>query len=461
MKGFAAHALYGLVCASAVIASFNVLEHLGGNSPWHPDPNVNHISADVPSECKVDQAVYVVRHGSRYPDQSAYQGWLAFQTKLQSANYTAHGDLSFIHDWKPVLDHPAQEIAQVSPGGYKELYALGGELRTRYPGFYQYGSPYLLWANDYPRVIDSARLFARGYIGPNSSLADVHVINASAPSAVGNSLSTSDSCPNFFKDTSGGNLTTVWGNVYLPPIVKRLNALIDGGFKLNSSDLTNIPYLCGYETQITGHRSPWCDVFREQEILDYEYQQDLRYYYGTGPGALKNDSVQLPLLQGIVDLLKTGPGVKAKTSNGSVTLPPLVMAFSQDNQINELVSITGIFDQQRPLSATSRNDSRIYISSNITPMRGTIAFERLNCGSNINVRIRLNDAVFPVPSCTSGPGKSCPLSQYQQLVDSKWKTGGSFGSVCNLTAGSVVQAPSGGVTFFTDLTLPAMRIVKP
>jgi hypothetical protein len=40
-------------------------------------PNVNKISSDVPEGCSVDQAVYVVRHGSRYPDPGAYAEWQA------------------------------------------------------------------------------------------------------------------------------------------------------------------------------------------------------------------------------------------------------------------------------------------------------------------------------------------------------------------------------------------------
>ena len=41
----------------------------------NPGPNVNKIASTVPGECSVDQAVYVVRHGSRYPDPGAYQEW--------------------------------------------------------------------------------------------------------------------------------------------------------------------------------------------------------------------------------------------------------------------------------------------------------------------------------------------------------------------------------------------------
>ncbi|EAW06805.1 putative histidine acid phosphatase [Aspergillus clavatus NRRL 1] len=450
---------------SASVHAFDTWQHLGANSPWFAGPNVNKISPDVPDKCTVDQAVYVSRHGSRYPDPGAYAEWQALHDAIQSAKFRASGSLSFLSDWEPVLRYPDQQISQLSIAGYKELYNFGVDLRFRYPSFYEDNTPFLLWANDYQRTIDSARLFARGYLGSNSSYGDIHVITAGAETATGNSLATSDMCPTF-KDVSGGSYASTWDDTYLPAITKRLNRKISGNLTLTDAQVSTFPYLCGFETQITGSTSPWCDVFTEKEILQYEYRQDLRYYYGTGPGAGNNMTVMLPVLQGIVNLLEDGPAATANTSTGANKLPPLIVAFTHDNQINELASLLGVFDEQKPLPADKMDKNRIYVSSRVNPMRGTIAFERLRCTSQgkdtVNVRIRLNDAVYPVPSCRSGPGKSCPLDQYAELVVKKRKQYGSFASVCGLPDGNVTTAGvDGAVTFFRDLTLPFMRVVKP
>lgn len=45
-------------------------------------PNVYGISSDVPEHCTVDQAFYVSRHGSRYPDLGAYNGWVDMQNRV-------------------------------------------------------------------------------------------------------------------------------------------------------------------------------------------------------------------------------------------------------------------------------------------------------------------------------------------------------------------------------------------
>jgi acid phosphatase len=340
---------------------------------------------------------------------------------------------------------------------------MGVELRTRYPGWYKYGSPFRVFSNDYQRTVDSARLFARGYLGPNATtLGTIHPILASDPSVIANSLATSDSCPTY-NDRSGAGYADVWDGIYLPPIAERLNQLIDGDLELTPDNVSNFPYLCGFESQITRRRSPFCDVFSPEEILQYEYRQDLRYWYGTGPGSFNNASVMLPIVQGVVDLLKSGPETHVEgAGSGPNVTGPLLVAFTHDNQINQLVSSLGIFDEQPPLAANSMNSSRIYVSSRNNPMRGTVTFERLNCSGELYLRLLLNDAVYPVPACRSGPGSSCPLDQYNdEVLAGKWEKAGTFESFCDLEEGSATTSPDGGITFFTDLTLPAIRSVQP
>ncbi len=104
-------------------------------------------------------------------------------------------------------------------------------------------------------------------------------------------------------------------------------------------------------------------------------------------------------------------------------------------------------------------------------MRGTVAFERLTCPtaskgyatSNSTdaafMRIRLNEVVYPVVNCTSGPGSSYPLSQYQSIIKNKMAAVGDFTKICNTTDSSFAARPT--ATFFKDNTLPFQRIVKP
>jgi acid phosphatase len=73
-------------------------------------------------------------------------------------------------------------------------------------------------------------------------------------------------------------------------------------------------------------------------------------------------TVMYPVLQGIVNLLQEGPEATTETSIGTQKLPPLIMAFTHDNQINELANLLGVFDNQKPLSAKKIDSNRVRFS---------------------------------------------------------------------------------------------------
>lgn len=74
------------------------------------------------------------------------------------------------------------------------------------------------------------------------------------------------------------------------------------------------------------------------------------------------------------------------------------------------------------------------------PMGGRITLERLACPSSSNsignngpfIRVNINDGIVPLPYCQSGPGKSCPLSQFVDFVQRRRAEVGEFGDVCGL-----------------------------
>ncbi|ORY71158.1 histidine acid phosphatase [Pseudomassariella vexata] len=501
-------------------SAIDPLKWLGANGPWYAGPNVNDISPEVPENCYVDQAAYVLRHGSRYPDAGAYDGWVEMQSRFYAGNYTASGSLSFLPEWKTVLTNPPLQIAMENPTGAKEAHDLGYTLRTRYPDLYQDGDEFMVWANNYTRVLQTAQMFVRGFLGfsapANGSV--VSVTSKGFAAGIGDSLAPSDMCPNF-EDASGGDNKTIWDNIWIPPVQERLQALIDGNLTLTASDIAQIPYLCGFESHITGRLSPWCDVFTDEELKQYEYSNDLRYYYGIGPGTDLPQKMMTPYLNALIDLFEQGPGITGTDADGSTfELPKLLMSFLNDGQLTELVTASGVFDEQALLSPTEKDDDRLWVGSRYVSMRGTIAFERLNCiisggdetstiqypnatasagpstapttlstsalatASTIRVfptpaptsaildrrqssnatyiRIRLNDAVYPVPSCKNGPGSSCLLSDYVQYVQTKYEAQGDWITNCNVT---IEGAPTKvkGASFYTDLSSPWLQRIAP
>ncbi|KAK3372197.1 histidine acid phosphatase [Podospora didyma] len=467
------------------------LTWLGANGPWVTGPNVHGISTDVTENCYIDQAAYVSRHGSRYPDAGAYNEWKEMESRFSAPGYKAHGALSFLPEWRTVLTNPAIQIAMQSPTGYKEAMDMGYQLRTRYPQLYNEGDPFHVWANNYTRVLQTAANFLHGFIGPNANRLGniVSVTSKTFVSALGNSLAPSDMCPNF-QDGNGGEQQPIWNSIWQPQVQKRLQGLIEGNLTLTLSDVNLIPYLCGFESQITGRLSPFCDVFTDEELKMYQYSNDLRYYYGIGPGTHLPQKMMTPFLGALVDLLAKGPGINGVAADSSsFAVPKLLMSFLNDGQLTELIAASGVFDEQKPLSATEKDDDRLWIGSRFVTMRGTIAFERLNCRvaqsaspspttagntsttrrcrprptPTVNttfVRIRLNDQVYPVPGCQDGPGRSCSLAKYSTYVKAKQASQGSWVQNCNVTLEGAPEVVKGG-SFFTDLAQPHLQIIKP
>lgn len=397
---------------------------------------------------------------------------------------------------------------------------MGYQLRTRYPDLYNDGDDFMVWANNYTRVLQTAKMFIRGFLGWESdSLGSVVSVSSKGfPGGIGDSLAPSDMCPNF-ADNEGSEEQSAWNKIWIPPVQARLNALINGNLTLTADDVTSIPYLCGYESQITGRLSPWCDVFTDDELKAYQYSNDMRYFYGVGPGTDLNKKMMTPYLDALMGLFTQGPNITGTQADGSsFDVPRLLVSFLNDGQLTELVTSSGVFDAQPLLSPTEKDDSRLWIGSRYVTMRGTIAFERLNCrakpssGQNGTVtttrragcrhkaaepttlssmtrnaatsitsssiavptvtgapvqqdatyiRIRLNDAVYPVPSCQNGPGRSCLLGDYVKYIANKYAAEGDWLENCAVAAGAGAPTKVKGASFYTDLRSPWLQTVKP
>ncbi|QRV99140.1 histidine phosphatase family containing protein [Ceratobasidium sp. AG-Ba] len=428
-----------LVFPVVSVASFNPLQWLGANGQWFPGPDITGVSQTVPAGCAIDQVALVSRHGSRYPDPGAYNEWLALATKVQNGTFS--GPLTFLNDWSPPLTHPSDQIAQLSVTGYLETYTLGTQTRLRYPHLYADNTPFVVWANSVQRTTDSARLFARGFGGPNATtLGTVLTVDPKGIQAgVG-------------VDCCMGQYLLATDPQASPKYVKGVN--------LTTSDISIMPYLCGFETQILGQLSPFCDIFTETEFKQYEYRQDLRYYYGTGPASGLPATLMLPYLNATATLFLNGPG---HTYSTGFTPPPIIVSYTHDNQINQIVTALGVFNTTGLLPPNSMLANRRYISSRINPMAARIAFERMTCSSNpksgLYVRIRVNDAVYPLLECQNGPGKMCALADFGRVIKAKVDQAGDFMARCGLSSSQTLS--NGQTTIFWDTKLPWIKPVQP
>ncbi|KAG9085307.1 PHOsphatase [Ceratobasidium sp. UAMH 11750] len=417
--------LVSFALISPLVNAASPLSWLGADAPWYPGPDVSGVPQTVPDGCAVDQVIIAARHGSHYPDQELYKDWAAFAKKMKRGTFS--GPLAFLSDWTPA--DSASQLGQLSDTGVRESRELGNQTRYRYPNLRKKSSPFFIWADSADRAVESARFFARGFGGENATnLGTLLVVDAKGTKSGGDSLATSELCPRYV-DTQGANQTAIWNNFYLPGIVQRLERYAQG-VNFTTGDVLLMSSLCAFETQILDKPSPFCGIrmLAESEFQRrYEYSQDLRYYYGTGPESGLPATLMLPYLEATAILLSNGPGYKYPTG---FTPPPIVVSFTHDHQINELATALGVFNTPGPLLPDKIKSNRRYVVSRIFPMAGRIAFERMTCSTTpkptVHVRVRVNDAVYPLIECQNGPGKMCPLEDFENIVKKKLDDAGSF-----------------------------------
>ncbi|KAJ3748132.1 phosphoglycerate mutase-like protein [Lentinula detonsa] len=489
-----------------VRAAFNPLQHSGSASPYFDAPTPPGIRSDTPVGCVVDQAAYFVRHGSyvvssflipdiaaqeslsipsRYPEPSSFTGWQNLFWKIQNATFIAHGPLSFLPSWVLPVDNVDHEPLFLSSTGAREAFDLGVELRKRY-AFTAGGENFTAWSAGEQRVVDTTTYFLRGYLSDGNYLSDPslnrgHLIvlpdSLTAEQAINlfngtfaDSLTPSASCsPYAIFSNNGSVASSTFRATYQNQTAARINTFLQGDLAFNATDIGVIQDLCGFGFEISGDRR-FCDIFTDDEWLNYEYADDLNYYYGSGPGNPLSATTGYPWVKAIADLFEVGP--YHTVPNGTLVPPPLIMGFSHDNNLPPLLSALKLWNDTVPsLTQRDTNPLRQFRSGHLVVFRGYLALERLSCTASqssnesgifhqagilggtiismnqtrtaranssfpvpqLYVRVRADYAPVPIPSCSSGPGRTCPLAQFMEMVNGPLATAaGDFMEVCGL-----------------------------
>ncbi|PIL27452.1 hypothetical protein GSI_10601 [Ganoderma sinense ZZ0214-1] len=391
----------------AYSTDFNPLHHSGPASPYFNAPSQFGVPPSTPAQCKVDQAAYIVRHGS-------------------------------------------------------EAFDLGMELRKRYR-FTKGGDNFTVWSAGQQRVVDTATYFTLGYLSqgnylsaPGTNRGQVVTTPDSVNFTFADSLTPSTACPLYSQGDTSAKATTFRGT-YQGNIANRLNKFLDG-LALDATDIGVMQDLCGFQAEVDGD-TRFCDIFDESEWLDYEYAHDLNYYYGSGPGNPFSATVGYPWLKAITELFSSDSN--RTQGGGNFVPPPLIMSFTHDNNLPPIVSALGVWNSSAlpdvyPLSTVRANPDRTFRSSFLVSFRGYIALERMSCdahepptsvthtsgqvalgpGASASaqkyVRLRINNAVVPLPGCATGPGASCSLAAFENYVRSRAEVAGDFVARCGL-----------------------------
>jgi hypothetical protein len=269
---------------------FDISKYWGNLSPWYSVrssdyglPNANPL---VPAGCDVTQVHLLYRHGARYPTSGAAPQ--TFAQKLVNATkigLSVSGDLSFLSDWTYKL---GAEL--LTPFGRSQNFLLGVEYRQMYGhllnNFTESKTIPVFRTESQDRMVKTAENFAAGFFGVPEYMSEVNIEILVEAQNVNNSGAAYEVCPNSniaSKGSIGSTVASRFAVNAFNSTLARLQAQVKG-VNFTSTDAIAMLQLCSYETHALGY-SAFCDLFTEEDFLNYEYYFDLSFYYNNGPGS--------------------------------------------------------------------------------------------------------------------------------------------------------------------------------
>ncbi|KAK9900897.1 phosphoglycerate mutase-like protein [Cystobasidium minutum MCA 4210] len=402
--------------------------------------------------------------------------------------------LGFLEHWKTPVNEDNME--QLTGPGARDAKKLGATLANHYeqlvPGR---DEPAIkIYTASSQRDVDSSTAFITGMF-PNRTLGTsqgqvdlVKVPNKNEDWSF--SLTPHKVCDRFDK-SQGKKERNAYQEVVAKKAIQRLTEKGElPGWKWNWTDIIAMQQMCGYESVIRDS-SEFCKVFTEEEWLEFEYGQDLYYYHMLGRHRKWTAALGIPWIQiaasnlkktrtqhvivppvvpkpthGLFDILKKNKAEKASstTTSSSFELPKptqgpnatLPQAFHiWFTHREEVPLVTHALDLYHghdeatgamPLDKV--NPTRVWKTSEIIPFLGHVSLERMECAAagadkkegddgevqaHPYVRIIVNGSPQEQPSCHDGPGGSCPLHQFLELVDDLPSIYGELKEVCQQT----------------------------
>ncbi|KAI0363119.1 phosphoglycerate mutase-like protein [Pilatotrama ljubarskyi] len=432
--------------------TFNVLEHLAGIAPYFDSPGVQ-LDPSPPDGCSVTKATYIVRHSNIYANDFDYETYLSpFLEKLANFSdrsvFTQTPDLAFLANYTSPITNETEQLEKMTPSGGEAAAAFAGVIKQTYADLLNstvsQAGAFRIWAASASRDVDTAKSFIQG-LGNNASLV---VVNEGENDSA-DSLTPHISCPAF--DASMGSVQSgAWQEKYTAPLIERFNAAAPG-FNFTLTDIVGMQQLCGYDTVIR-NLTDFCDVFTADEWLSFEYANDLMYFYSIGYGNPIAPQLGLPWVRSSLDILSAND-----TSTFNQTL---YVSFTHREEPPLVLTALGLFnnsayypslDVNATMPTDRINHRRAWRTSEILPFLGHVGVERLQCGNatlestggegdgaedvgedGAFVRVLVNGAPIPIPSCQDGPGESCALGNFSDYIAGRVALYGDFIGACGI-----------------------------
>jgi len=208
-----------------------------------------------------------------------------------------------------------------------------------------------------------------------------------------------------------------YGQTWLPIIQKKVSEKLGGIWNVSASEVKTMYTLCATDL-VFELPSKWCDLFDEDDMLNWEFGEDLSQYWTKSYGDQLAYNISCRLLNEVIDIIKANS--KGETNAIVKT------RFAHAETIMPLATILGLFKppEDQPMvwnMSAAQRESRIWRSSTISPFAANIAFLLFNCEGNWMVKVLHNEVPVLVPGCND---IMCPLPTFEatfsKYVNCSW-----------------------------------------
>uniref|UniRef100_A0A3Q2XAL7 Multiple inositol-polyphosphate phosphatase 1a n=2 Tax=Haplochromis burtoni TaxID=8153 RepID=A0A3Q2XAL7_HAPBU len=209
------------------------------------------------------------------------------------------------------------------------------------------------------------------------------------------------------------------------------------------ADILNVPYstitydvaeaafyLCAYEFAIRSVKSPWCELFDEDDAKVIEYASDLREFWKRGYGHDINSKASCILFHDVFSRMD-----KTATQNklGQQVTEAVTVQVGHADTLLPLLTLLGFFKDSEPLTSTNyaAQAHRSFRTTHMLPYAANLVLVLSDCGGgDLRLQPLLNEKPVTFPGLTnrsSMPLYRDVLEHYRDLLQ-----GCDFETECQL-----------------------------
>jgi hypothetical protein len=420
---------------------FDPLLHLPGTSPYFDaiGAGLNH---KAPRQCRVTAASYLVRHAAIYAQDSDYDTYIRPILKKIDTTYALSGTrregwtgpLALFENWMSPIDDPDSQLEEITPEGIKDSKRVAKHLLSKYPSLVP--TTRRIYADKKSRTQDTAKAFAAVF--PQ----EIEVVQINLTESF-HAQVPHKACDAFSKEPGDKELKQFLEH-YGMTAIQRLQQY--SPVELEVNDIMGLQQMCGYESAIDGKVSKLCGVFTDDEWMAYEYAWDMKYFYMVGHGNPLSPYLGFPWLNTTALLMSKFHSPYHNTEG--VPRPPdddgqrFFISFTHREVPPFIATALGLFNSSSEASEEFPTDrinwSRAWKMTELIPFLGHIGVEKLSCQGQTTddnmisefIRVIANTAPRPIPSCQDGPGASCSIDAFIEMVRKGVEQYGDFDGIC-------------------------------